>query len=45
MELLPEDVVNVIRYFVPIKQLYIVNKSYFYSCYPRIIEKYSLKDG
>jgi hypothetical protein len=45
MELVPDDVIGIIRSYVPIKQLYVVNKSYFYSCYPRIIENYSLKDA
>ena len=45
MECLPDDVIGVIKEFIPIKVIYVVNKSYFYNNYPDIIKDYSIKDA
>ena len=45
MEYLPEDILRIIKDFLPIKTVYVVNKSSFFTHYPKIIENYTIKDA
>ena len=45
MQNLPDDVLGVIREYLPTKVIYVVNKSYFLSNYPKLIKEYTIKDA